>query len=81
MYDASVGMFVPFLHNLSGLLDHAAAYTEARRIDPQVVLNMRLAPTMYNLAQQVGEVTRHAVVASALLAGRLHSGFAARDHR
>jgi hypothetical protein len=79
MYDASVGMFVPFLHNLSGLLDHAAAYAEARRIDPQVVLNMRLAPTMYNLAQQVGEVTRHAVVASALLAGQDALAFPDRE--
>ena len=70
MYEASVGVFVPFLDNLSKLLDHAAAYAETCRIDPQVLLKMRLAPTMYNLAQQVGEVTRHAVVASALLAGR-----------
>jgi hypothetical protein len=69
-YEASVGVFVPFLDNLSKLLDHASAYAEARRIDPQVLLKMRLAPTMYDLAQQVGEVTRHAVVASALLAGQ-----------
>jgi uncharacterized protein len=70
MHEASVGVFVPFLDNLSKLLDHASAYAETRRIDPQVLLKMRLAPTMYNLTQQVGEVTRHAVVASALLAGR-----------
>ncbi len=69
MYEASVGVFVPFLDNLSKLLDHASAYAETRRIDPQVLLKMRLAPTMYNLTQQVGEVTRHAVVASALPIG------------
>jgi uncharacterized protein len=68
MYDASVGVFVPFLNNLSKLLDHASAYAEARKIDPQVLLRMRLSPTMYNLTQQVGEANRHAVVAPALLA-------------
>jgi hypothetical protein len=69
MYDASVGVFIPFLDNLSGLLDHAAAYGEARNIDPVILLRMRLAPTMYNLAQQVGEANRHAIIACALLAG------------
>jgi hypothetical protein len=70
MHDASVGFFVPFLGNLSALLDHALAYAEARRIDPSVLLKMRLHPTMYNLAQQVGEANRHAVIACALLARR-----------
>src|SRR6516225_1619324 len=50
MHDASVGVFVPFLANLSALLDHAQAYAEERRIDPLVLLKMRLHPTMYNLA-------------------------------
>jgi hypothetical protein len=70
MYESSVGVFVPFLGNLSKLLDHAAAHAEARKIDPQVLLKMRLSPTMYDLTQQVGEANRHAVVASALLADR-----------
>jgi hypothetical protein len=69
MYDASVGVFAPFLDNLSGLLDHARAYAEERKIDPAILLGMRLYPNMYNLAQQVGEANRHAVIASALLAG------------
>jgi uncharacterized protein len=70
MHEASVGVFVPFLGNLSTLLGHASAYAEARKIDPSVLLKMRLAPNMYNLIQQVGEANRHAVTASALLAGR-----------
>src|SRR4051794_6638737 len=53
LYDASVGVFVPYLGNLSGLLDHAAAHAKARNIDPAVLLNMRLAPNMYSLKQQV----------------------------
>jgi hypothetical protein len=70
LYDASVGVFVPYLNNLSALLDHAAAHAKARNIDPAVLLNMRLYPNMYSLKQQVGEANRHAVLAGALLAGR-----------
>ena len=68
MHEASVGFFVPFLRNLSGLLDHAAGHAEVRKIDPSVLLKMRLFPNMYDFTQQVAEVNRHAVVACALLA-------------
>ncbi|SHM44220.1 DUF1993 domain-containing protein [Bradyrhizobium lablabi] len=70
LYDASVGVFVSYLGNLSVLLDHAAVHAKARNIDHAVLLNMRLYPNMYSLKQQVGEANRHAVVAAALLAGR-----------
>jgi len=76
LYDASVGIFVPYLGNLSGLLDHASTYAKARNIDPAILLNMRLYPNMYNLTRQVGEANRHAVVACALLAGRAPHTFA-----
>ena len=69
IHEASVGVFVPYLGNLSALLDHAAAYARARNIDPAVLLNMRLYPNMYSFRQQVGEANRHAIVAGALLAG------------
>jgi hypothetical protein len=75
IHDASVGVFVPFLRNLSGLLDQAASHAEARKVDPAVLLGMRLYPNMYDLTEQVGEAVRHAVVASALLAGRDPIGF------
>jgi len=51
-------------------MDHAAHYAEERRIDPAILLAMRLYPNMYNLSQQVAEANRHAVIACALLAGR-----------
>jgi uncharacterized protein len=69
IYEASVGVFVPYLGNLSALLDHAAAHARARNIDPAVLLNMRFYPNMYSFRQQVGEANRHAIVAGALLAG------------
>jgi hypothetical protein len=79
LYDASVGVFVRYLGNLSALLDHAAAHARARNIDPTVLLNMRLAPNMYSLKQQVGEANRHAVVAGALLAGHTPHVFPTTD--
>jgi hypothetical protein len=67
--ESSVDVFVPYLGNLSALLDHAAAYAKARNIDPAILLHMRLYPNMYDLTRQVGEANRHAVVARTLLAG------------
>jgi len=62
MHKLSVGVFTQFLNSLSKLLDHAAVYAEARNMDPSILLHARLYP-------KVGEAIRHAVVASALLAG------------
>src|ERR1700704_5101247 len=76
MYQSSAGVFIPFLGNLSSLLDRAATDAAARKIDPSVLLNFRLYPNMYNLTRQVGEANRHAVVACALLAGGKPPGFA-----
>jgi hypothetical protein len=69
MYRSSVGVFTLFLGNLSGLLDHAAVYAEARNIDPSILLHARLSLNMYDLTRQVAEAIRHAVVACGLLAG------------
>ncbi len=69
MHQMSVEVFTHFLGNMSDLLDRAAAYAEAKKIDPSVLLNARLYPNMYNLTRQVGEANRHALLACALLAG------------
>lgn len=67
--ETSVDVFVPYLGNLSTLLDHASTYSKAKNIDPAILLDMRLYPNMYNLTRQVGEGNRHAVVACALRPG------------
>jgi len=69
LHEVSVGVYVPYLKNLAGLLDHAAAYAAARKIDPAVLLGLRLAPNMYNLRQQIGEAKRHVILSCALLVG------------
>jgi hypothetical protein len=70
MHEASVGVFVPYLGNLSDLLDRGAAHAEARKIEAAVLLGLRLYPNMYSLSQQAGEAMRHANLAGALLARR-----------
>jgi hypothetical protein len=53
MYQASAPVFDRMLGNLAGILTKAAAWTEARKIDPAAVLNARLAPDMFALTRQV----------------------------
>ncbi|QKE63364.1 DUF1993 family protein [Aquipseudomonas campi] len=53
MYQASIPVFVRMFGNLSAILDKAAAYADAKKIDPAVLLNARLAPDMHPLTRQV----------------------------
>jgi hypothetical protein len=53
MYQASIPVFVRMFGNLSTILDKAAAYADAKKIDPAVLLNARLAPDMHPLTRQV----------------------------
>jgi uncharacterized protein len=69
MYTASVPVLVRALSNLSGVLDKAAAYAEARKIDQAVLLNSRLYPDMFALARQVQIASDNAKGGAARLAG------------
>jgi hypothetical protein len=69
MYKISAPIFVQFLTSLSAVLDKAAAYSEAKKIDPAVLLNTRLAPDMYPLVRQVREATNHAASGCGRVAG------------
>src|SRR5262249_11578067 len=69
MYKSSVPIFVQFLTSLSAVLDKAAAFAEAKKIEPSVLLNMRLAPDMFPLVRQVRAATDHALNACGRLAG------------
>lgn len=69
MYKASAPVFIQFLCALSGVLDKAAAFAEAKKVDATVLTSMRLAPDMHPLAWQVRSTTNHAVRACALIAG------------
>jgi uncharacterized protein len=69
LYNISVPIFVQFLTSLSTVLDKAAAFAEAKKVDPSVLLNTRLAPDMFPLGRQVRAATDHAINACGRLAG------------
>jgi uncharacterized protein len=60
MYSASVPAFRRYLTSLSGVLAKGAAFAEARKIDPAVLLQSRLAPDMFSLVGQVQRVSDNA---------------------
>lgn len=53
MYQASIPVFLRGLNNLSEILKKAEAYAEAKKIEPGVLVNARLAPDMFPLARQI----------------------------
>jgi hypothetical protein len=69
MYQAAFPAVLRTLGALSKILDKAAAHCEARKIDPSVLLNYRLAPDMYALTRQVQIVTDQAKGMAARLTG------------
>jgi hypothetical protein len=69
LYKTSVPVFVQFLTSLSAVLDKAAAFAEAKKVEPAVLLNTRLAPDMFPLVRQVRAATDHAINACGRLAG------------
>jgi uncharacterized protein len=53
MYQASVPSLIRSLNNLASILEKGAAHAAAKKIDPTVLLNSRLAPDMLPLTKQV----------------------------
>jgi len=69
MYQASVPLFRTLLGALSKNLDKEAAFCEAKKGDPSVLVSGRLAPDMFPLSKQVQIATDMAKGAVARLAG------------
>jgi hypothetical protein len=69
LYRTSIPVFVRAFGNLSAILDKAAAHAEARKIDPSVLVNARLAPDMFPLSRQVQSASDTAKGCAARLAG------------
>ena len=69
MYQVSIPVFVKTLGNLAAILDQGAAFAAAKKVDPSVLLNWRLAPDMLNLTRQVQIAADHAKRAPGRLAG------------
>jgi uncharacterized protein len=69
MYQASVPVLVRYLKNMSNVLDKAAAYCTAKKIEPTVLTGYRLAPDMFPLSRQVQIMSDGAKGCGARLAG------------
>jgi hypothetical protein len=76
MYQASVPAFIRTLTMLSNILDKAAAFAEAKKIDSAVLVNARLAPDMFPLSRQIQIATDNAKGCAARLAGLEVPGYA-----
>jgi hypothetical protein len=69
IYDQLVPPFTKMLTNLDNVLKKAEADAEARKIDPSVVVNARLAPDMFPLVRQVQIMTDQVKGGASRLAG------------
>jgi hypothetical protein len=69
LYDATIPVMLRALGQLSAILDKAVAHAEAKKIDPAVFANARLAPDMYPLTRQVQSASDAAKACAARLAG------------
>ena len=57
MHTMAVDSFVPMLESLSAILDKGVTHARRSKLD---LVNARLAPDMYTLAQQVQLACHHA---------------------
>lgn len=74
-YDVSVPVFVHFLKSLAAILRKAEAHCAARKIDPVVMLGLRLSPDMFPLSRQVQIASDAAKGAGARLSGSPVPGY------
>jgi uncharacterized protein len=70
MHKASVGTFTRLLTNLNTILGKAETWVGERKIDPEAILNARLAPDMFTFKRQIQIATDMAKGTAARLAGQ-----------
>lgn len=70
MSTASVPVMIRVLTNLAAILEKGAANCEARKIDPAVMVNGRIAPDMFPLKKQVQLASDIAKAGGARLSGQ-----------
>lgn len=69
MYQASIPVIVHALNNLLAILKKGEAFATAKKIEPSVLINARLAPDMFPLSRQVQIATDVVKGGAARLAG------------
>ena len=78
IHTMSIDSFVPMLESLSAILDKGAAYSKTTGLD---LVNARLAPDMFTLAQQVRLACDHARDGVSRLTGRNASPVVESDEK
>jgi uncharacterized protein len=76
MYQASIPVMTRVLGNLAGILEKGEVHALNRKIDPAVLLQLRLYPDMYPLVRQVQIATDVAKGGAARLAGQMPPSYA-----
>ena len=79
MYELSVPTFVRMLNQLSNILDKALAHAKANKIDPASLLELRLHPDMWSLAEQVRAACNFPIRAAGRLSGSTMPNFDGKD--
>jgi len=69
MYQASIPVFISQLNNLSWILKKGEEHAAAKKIEPEIFTNARLAPDMFPLSRQVQIATDGVKGCAARLAG------------
>lgn len=69
LYDIAVPSFTKHLEALDAIIDKAVAYADAKKIDPNVLLDARLYPDMYPFKKQVQSACDFAKLSVARLSG------------
>lgn len=70
LYDATVPIFTKQLNNVEKWLDKAVALGEAKKFDPQVLIDARLAPDQWSLKGQIQGACDTAKYACAKMTGK-----------
>jgi hypothetical protein len=70
MHSVLVSSAIRTLGNISAILDKAAAYAEAKKIEPAVLIGSRLYPDMFPLSRQIQIATDIVKGGAARLAGQ-----------
>ena len=70
IYTMAIETYVPMLRSLSHVLDQGAEHARAKKSNAADLVNARLAPDMYSLAQQVRMACDQAKFSTARLSGQ-----------
>ena len=70
LFQTTVPQFIKMLNNLNAILDKAAAFATAKKIESDVLMQARLAPDQFNFIRQVQIACDTAKLAASRLTGK-----------